>query len=504
MKKLRDLLNFISYLEIKGSIELDFTSVVYNSQKVTENSLFVAIKGTTVDGHHYISEAISRGSVIIVCEQYPELLPENITFIKVSNARKSLAEVSNFWFDFPAENIKFIGVTGTNGKTTTCFLLHSFLKWYGKKSAVIGTTGIYFGDKKIPATHTTPESLELFEIIRKIADTGIEYVVMEVSSHSLVQMRVHGINFKVAIFTNLTHDHLDYHKTLNNYADAKKILFDNLAENSIAIVNLDDPFGRMMLRDCISENKILISREKIGSEFNTESKFVLIENEEISIEGIKFTLRFEETGKTNITAGLIGKFNIDNLTYAVIAAKSLGFGIAKLPEYLDFLQGAEGRMESVRLPNGSIGIIDYAHTPDALEKALMTISDLRKQDDEEIKSRIVCVFGCGGDRDKAKRPLMGNLAGKIADFVIITSDNPRNENPIEIIDEIFAGIDDKEKNKAIIESDRRKAIILAYSICKPKDIILIAGKGHEDYQIIGNEKYFFKDKDELLKIAETK
>lgn len=502
MKKLRDLLNFISYLEIKGSIESDFSSVVYNSQKVTANSLFVAIRGTTVDGHNYISEAISRGSIIIVCEEYPELMPENITFIKVSNARKSLAEVSNFWFDFPAENIKFIGVTGTNGKTTTCFLIHSFLKWYDKKSAVIGTTGIYFGDKKIPATHTTPESLELFEIIRKIADTGIEYVVMEVSSHSLVQMRVHGINFKVAVFTNLTHDHLDYHKTLDNYADAKKILFNNLSEDTIAIVNSDDPFGRMMLTDCISDKKILISREKTGPEFNSESKFVLIESEEISIEGIKFTLRFEETSKLKIAAGLIGKFNIDNLTYAVIAAKSLGFGIAKLPEYLDFLQGAEGRMESVKLPNGAIGIIDYAHTPDALEKALMTISELRMQN-YEIKTKIVCVFGCGGDRDKAKRPLMGKIAGKIADFVLITSDNPRKENPLEIINDIYSGIDDKEKNKTIIEADRRKAISLAYSISKPKDIILIAGKGHEDYQIIGNEKYFFKDKDELLKIAET-
>lgn len=505
MKRLSEIFDWFDYIEIYGDKNQEYNSIFYNSLKVIPNSLFVAIRGSSHDGHNFIQQAIFNGARIIVCEELPEKMDSNITYVKVRNSRKSLAELSDFWFNYPAKELKMIGITGTNGKTTTAFIIQSFLKKLGKKSAVIGTTGIFFDDKKIPATHTTPESLELFGLLRNIADSGIEYVIMEVSSHSLTQFRVFGIGFKVGIFTNLTHDHLDYHKTMENYAKAKKILFDNLSENSIAIVNYDSPFSGKMLENCKSSKKYYISRlNKLKAEKSDkfDNYSVLIDKEKISIHGNTFNLKISNSINQfhlSVKSPLIGRFNIDNLTYAIAAIQSLDFDLPQLDKDTDFIHGASGRMELVKLRNGAIGIVDYAHTPDALEKALMTLREIHSA--EFLKSKLICVFGCGGNRDAFKRPMMGKIASELSDLVILTSDNPRNENPEDIISEIFSGIDEEKKINVKIVENRLEAIKTAFSLSEKNDIILLAGKGHEDYQIIGSEKFHFDDKEVLKSLA---
>jgi UDP-N-acetylmuramoyl-L-alanyl-D-glutamate--2,6-diaminopimelate ligase len=504
MKLLTEALHYLEYLDLSGKTEnIGFDSISYNSSKIEGRTVFVAIRGTTLDGHNFIHDAILNNAKIIICEEYPDKQPQNVVFVRVANSRKALAELSNFFFDFPAKKLKVIGITGTNGKTTTAFLIKSFLEKIGKKTALLGTTGIYLEEKKITATHTTPESLELFGIFRQIADAEIEYVVMEVSSHSLVQYRVQGINFISAIFTNLTHDHLDFHKTMENYALAKKILFDNLSENSVAIVNADDDYGLKMLDNCACGRKYLITRKPDMSLLRMrESAIITIQNEKIKLSGISFSLKFKsEIEKHEISgkADLIGKFNIDNLTYAVSSMYGLDLPLPDLGENSNFLKGAPGRMEVVKLPKGAIGIVDYAHTPDALEKALKTLQQIREQaHDDKNLSRIICIFGCGGNRDKAKRPLMGKIAAEFADIVVITSDNPRNEDPEIIIGEIKSGIPNHCLHKIQVIENRKEAIQLAYSLAKENDMLLVAGKGHEDYQIIGDKKYHFDDREELL------
>ncbi|OGU59516.1 MAG: UDP-N-acetylmuramoyl-L-alanyl-D-glutamate--2,6-diaminopimelate ligase [Ignavibacteria bacterium GWF2_33_9] len=503
MKNLQAFLKIIKIIEIIGKSDVNFQSISYNSSKIEEKSIFVALKGLHFDGHNFINEAIAKGAQIIVCEEFPQNINENITYVKVENTRKALAEISNFFFDYPVQKMKFIGVTGTNGKTTTAFLIQSLLKQANKKVAVIGTTGIFYGERKIPATHTTPESLELFKLFREMADDGVEWVVMEVSSHSLVQNRVWGIPFFVAIFTNLTHDHLDFHGNLENYAAAKKIIFDNLSQDSIAVVNADDEFQKFILQDCPASQKFYITRKEENSNENRENIFQ-IKNEKISFSGIKFSLdivRNNNIEKFVYDAKLIGKFNIDNLTYSLAAM--FGMHLSIKFENMDFLQGAAGRMDTVFLPNGAVGLVDYAHTPDALEKALETLEEIKENlPESENSPRIISVFGCGGDRDKEKRPKMGNIAAEKSDLAIITSDNPRTENPAKIIKDILSGIPLNNLPKVQIIINRKDAISYAYSKSKQGDIILVAGKGHEDYQIIGTEKLHFDDKEELQKLID--
>lgn len=505
MKNIWELLQWLSYKQIFGTNNANFEKITYNSSKVAANDLFVAIRGTQVDGHIFIPDAIEKGARVILCEEIPEMITPEITFIQVENSRKALAEISNYFYDFPCKNLKFIGITGTNGKTTTAFLIQSLLKKIGKRVAVIGTTGIFIDETKIPATHTTPESLELFGLFREIADQGIEWVVMEVSSHSLVQNRVWGIEFDAAIFTNLTHDHLDFHITLENYADAKKILFDGLKKEAVAIVNADDDFATHLLENCPAEKKIYVTRNiKFPNSSENSSKVLRIINEQITFSGNKFTLLVNENvgeREIEINSKLIGKFNIDNLTYSISAILGLQLSLPDMTADTDFLKGAAGRMETITLANEAIGIVDYAHTPDALEKALKTLLEIRKNTSEfEKVSKIICVFGCGGNRDKAKRPLMGKIAVNFADFVVITSDNPRTENPMDIITEIMQGIEAEIMTKVTVIENRHEAIIKAYKLSGQGDIILLAGKGHEDYQIIGKDKLYFDDREELKKL----
>lgn len=495
MKKLFSLLKSMHYLKADCQVNLDISSVEYDSRKCVEASVFVAIPGNTVDGNEFIPQAIANGAKVVVSDKIEvlDMLPREICCILVENSRQALAQLSAAWYDYPYEQLDIIGVTGTNGKTTITFLLNSIFRSAGFKTGLIGTTGIFIDDRKIPATHTTPESLELYDILRQMADEGVSKVFMEVSSHALHQKRVFGINFKGAVFTNLTHDHLDYHKTFEEYAAAKKLLFDSLGNNSIAILNGDDKYYSYMVSDTRSEKKIIIGR--------TESADILISNEKLGIGSSEFTLKYKESGiEYQFGTNLSGRFNIDNAAISAVMAMASGISAEDAANGLLNTHGAPGRMEPVKLKNGAVALVDYAHTPDALQKALNACREVIDNSGKG-SNRLICVFGCGGDRDKTKRPLMGRIAAEIADIAIITSDNPRTEEPIKIIGEIAAGVDDQRINRVELVVSRAEAIRQAVALSSEDDIILVAGKGHEDYQVIGKAKQYFSDAGELAKYS---
>lgn len=490
MKKLYDFLEGIEFKLIHGSISKDISIISYDTRKISKDSIFVAISGITFNGHDFIITAIENGASVIIQEEdnsYFEDYPE-VTFIQTENTRKALAIISNNYYGKPAEHLKMIGITGTNGKTTTTFLIKNLFESIGKKAAIIGTTGIYFGDEIILATHTTPESLELFEILNNLKEKGAKWVIMEVSSHSLVQHRVYGINFQTAIFTNLTQDHLDYHNTMHEYAQAKKIMFDNLSKKSTAIIYDNSEWSKMMAQDCKSENIIMVGRNDFDNGY--------IYDEICTLHSTEFKLNYKEQ-IYHIKSKLIGRFNIENLANAFLSLISLGYNPEEIIKHLENAEGAPGRMTTINLRNGAIGIIDYSHTPDALEKALSTCREII--DNFGSQGKLISVFGCGGNRDKTKRPIMGKISSEIADISIVTNDNPRNENPSDIANDILKGIDSEFSANVHLVLDRAEAIKQAFKNSENGDIILVAGKGHEDYQIIGSEKLHFDDREELEK-----
>ena len=462
-------------LKIINHKNINVTSICYNSQKCKENSLFVAIEGNNVDGNKYINDAIQNGAKVIVSAKLDINFVDKITYLLVQDTRLALAELSHIFYNEPAKKLICIGITGTNGKTTTAALVKSVLETANKKVGLIGTTGIFYGNKKIESTHTTPESLELAITMREMVDANIEYLIMEVSSHSIVQQRIAGIPFKIAAFTNLTHEHLDFHKTIDNYANAKKILFDSLDKNSIAIVNNDDSWSNYMVKDCKGIVK------KIGEKNNANYK---ISDINIEIAGSKFNIN-NDTINTKLTA----YFNVQNVALCYAICNELGIEKENIINGLSTSEGAIGRLQSVVVRSGATAYIDYAHTPDALEKALNSCKELL------TKGRLICVFGCGGDRDKTKRPIMGKIAEKNADIVIVTDDNPRTEDSQSIINDILKGM---ENNVKVI-ANRSEAIQYAVAISNEDDIILVAGKGHENYQIIGTQKHHFSDLEELIR-----
>ncbi|HAW07936.1 MAG TPA: UDP-N-acetylmuramoyl-L-alanyl-D-glutamate--2,6-diaminopimelate ligase [Bacteroidetes bacterium] len=488
MQKLNLLLKYIDFIKLIGNSDISVHSIEYNSKNVSQNSLFVAIKGDKFDGHQFIDEAIRKGATSIVCQDLPQNLIDNITYIQVLNSRIALAELANAFFDFPSNKLKVIGITGTNGKTTITFLLNSIFEYFHKKTAIIGTTGIYINNNKIPATHTTPESLELFGYLNQCVEQEIDYVSMEVSSHSLLQNRVHNVNFVAAAFTNLTQDHLDYHKTMQDYANAKKILFDNISPDAIVVINSDDKYSDYMISNTKAKNIIKVGRQA-GADY-------IISNEHLSLAGLDFEI-IHKNKSYKIKSKMLGKFNIDNLSQAFAIASELGINPDEIPLALKNAIGAPGRMEKYDLTNGAIAIIDYAHTPDALEKALQSLREVRLS--SNTNGKIICVFGCGGNRDQAKRPMMGRIASNLAEYIIITNDNPRLENPEKIFENILDGIPSDKRDNVEVIPEREKAIKLAIEKSSKNDIILIAGKGHEEYQIIGTEKIAFRDKDIILK-----
>ncbi len=502
MKNLEELLGVIDYELLSGIEDIAIESIEYDSRKCKPGSLFVAMRGTAADGHEFIGKATENGAVAVICDKPLSNSIDNkdVTFIKTRNSRAALARISHKWYDYPTKDIKVIGVTGTNGKTTITFLLKSIFENAGIKSGIIGTTGIFIGNEFIPSSHTTPESLELAGYFARMRDSGVKAAAIEVSSHALHQHRADCIHFDAGVFTNLTHDHLDYHKTMQEYVAAKKILFDMLGSESYALYCDESEWPAKLLKDCVAV-KYSIGR-KSTSNFRVFNEVMDMHNSVFMIETPDFENNLPDIGGLvmKFSTKLPGRYNIDNGACAIAAASVIGIPAGVIYKGLAISGGAPGRMQRIMLNTGAVGIVDYAHTPDALEKALLACKDLHKAANAE-ENKLICVFGCGGDRDRAKRPEMGKISSEIADISVITSDNPRTENPDTIIDDIFTGIDTVHIGKTTRLADRAKAIEYAVSVSGPDDIVLVAGKGHEDYQILGTEKIHFDDAEELSKFS---
>jgi len=470
--------------------DVELGGVQYDSRKVQRNDCFVAIKGGASDGHKFLQAAIANGAKVIVVEDddaIPDPLCMHAGVIKVvvPDTRKALAQIAGNYYEHPSRNMRVVGVTGTNGKTTTTHLLKSILECTGAKTGLIGTIEYRIGEKVIPATHTTPESLELQQLFTDMAKEGCTAVSMEVSSHSLDQSRVAGIDFDAAVFSNLTQDHLDYHKTMEKYFEAKKIFFDMLKPEACAVFNVDDPYGVRIASSTAAR--------KISYGIDHESD-VRAERVSLSMNGTSLDILYQGERFT-ITTPLIGRFNAYNVLSAVAAALGMGISREKIQEGISRIANVRGRFERIASPKGWTAIVDYAHTPDALENCLRTIHDILPKED---RGTIITVFGAGGDRDKTKRPLMGEIAGRMSDLVIVTSDNPRTEDPEAIIDEVLRGI--VQHASVLRESDRACAIERALCAAKKGDVVLVAGKGHEDYQIIGKEKRHFSDREVIERL----
>lgn len=482
--QLTELLNKIPTLETHGEMNSGISEIIFDSRKAVENSVYVALKGTVSDGHQFINSAIEKGSTVIICEDLPENILDEITYIKVKNASKTLGKLASNFYGNPSEKLKLIGVTGTNGKTSVTTLLFDVFKILGYNSALISTVEYRIGDEIIPSTHTTPDVLTINKILDKALKTGCEYAFMEVSSHGIHQDRIEGLNFKIAGFTNITHDHLDYHHTFLEYLNTKKRFFDELPASAVAITNLDDKNGMVMLQNTSAKQKSYAM--KTMADFH--GKLL-----EADFNGMMLNFNNKEVWTT-----ITGKFNVYNLLLVFGIASECGFQDEEILMAISQLKRVKGRFETIKSPGGIFFIVDYAHTPDALENILDSINEIRTKNE-----RLICVFGCGGDRDTTKRPEMGKVAASKATLAIITSDNPRTENPQEIIKDIEAGVNPENYNKFLSITDRKDAIKSAIKFAEAKDIILVAGKGHETYQDINGVKHHFDDKEvieELLHV----
>lgn len=483
--KVKEILVNCNLLEIVGNKDLDISKISFDSRTVENGTLFFAVRGTQVDGHNYIDKAIEKGAIAIVCEQLPATLNNAVTYIKVDNSAYVLGMSASNFFDNPSKRLKLTGVTGTNGKTTIATLLYRLFTDAGYVCGLLSTIENIVDHEVIPSTHTTPDPIELNALLKKMVDKGCEYAFMEVSSHSVDQDRIAGLEFAGGIFTNLTHDHLDYHKTMANYRNAKKKFFDNLPANAFALTNLDDKNGAVMLQN--TKAKRLTYALKHDADF----KGVVLESH---FDGMMI-----KVNGTEMFTQLVGGFNASNLLAIYGAAISLGFDKNELLVEISKLKGANGRFDMVHSDCGIVGIVDYAHTPDALENVLKTINDVRCH-----KETLITVVGCGGNRDTTKRPEMAAVAAKMSDKVILTSDNPRNEDPDEIIRQMKEGLDEEAKRHVLSITNRREAIRTAVALASKGDIILLAGKGHENYQEINGVKNHFDDKEELSEALKEK
>jgi len=484
MRILSDLLYKAGSDAIKGSTTVAIASLHFSSKEKMENGLFVAIKGTVTDGHKFIGQAIENGAIAVVCESLPDLLIDGITYVQVQSSSVALAFIAANFYDNPSEKLKLIGVTGTNGKTTTATMLYRLFTSMGYTSGLISTVKNCIGEKAFPATHTTPDPLLLNRLLNQMVQSGCSYCFMEVSSHAVVQNRIDGLKFAGGVFTNITHDHLDYHKTFENYINAKKRFFDRLTSEAFALVNIDDRNARIMIQNCKARVK------SFGLKTLADFRAKVIEN---SFNGLQLMI-----DGTDVSCRLIGSFNAYNLLGIYAVAVTCGLEKVDVLRVVSLLDPVEGRFEVISSVNKVIGIVDYAHTPDALENVLNTIEDIRTGNEQ-----LITVVGCGGNRDSAKRPLMASIATEISDRVIFTSDNPRNEDPAEIIHQMQDGVSPQYYKKVLIIPDRREAIKTACTLAASGDIILIAGKGHETYQEIKGVKYPFDDKQVLIEIFNT-
>jgi UDP-N-acetylmuramoyl-L-alanyl-D-glutamate--2,6-diaminopimelate ligase len=474
MMALRDILYKVTLNAVVGSTSVSVNAVNFDSRKVENDDLFVAIKGQIADGHEYIDIAIKNGAKSIVCETLPDSLFDGITYVEVDNSNKALAVIASNYFGNPSENLRLIGVTGTNGKTTVASLLYQLFKKAGFKVGLLSTVKIMVDNTQYKATHTTPDSLTINKYLNEMNIAGVEFCFMEVSSHGIHQYRTEGLHFEGGIFTNLSHDHLDYHKTFAEYRDVKKKFFDELSPKSFALVNVDDKNGLVMLQNTKARKHTYALKEY------ADYKSQILENQ---FGGLLLKINDSE-----VWTRLIGNFNAYNILAIYATAELLGLEKVEILRLISDLESVSGRFQYVVSNEKITAIVDYAHTPDALKNVLETINGIRTKNEE-----LITVLGCGGDRDKTKRPKMGHIASALSTKVIFTSDNPRSEDPEAILSEIEKGVEPQNFKKVLTISDRKQAIKTACQMAQPNDIVLIAGKGHETYQEIKGERFDFDD-----------
>ncbi len=483
MQTLQNILYKVRLQQVVGNTAIEVSSIAIDSRKVEKSSVFVAINGVQSNGHLFIDKAIEAGAVAIVCETIPSIIQENITYIEVKDSSEAIAMMAHQFYGEPSKKVKLVGVTGTNGKTTIATLLFKLFNQLGYSCGLISTVQNQIGTTIIPATHTTPDAVSLNKLLAQMVNEGCTHIFMECSSHAIHQKRIAGLQFTGALFSNITHDHLDYHKTFDEYIKVKKKFFDDLPSTAFAITNADDKRGMVMLQNT-NAKKYAYSLKTLA-----DFKGKILDN---ALTGLQMIVN-----ETEVHFRLIGEFNAYNLLAVYGAAICLGEDKYQVLTALSMLTGAEGRFDYIVSNRQIIGIIDYAHTPDALENVLSTIKKLRKGYEQ-----IITVVGCGGDRDKTKRPIMAQTACNLSDKVILTSDNPRSEEISDILKDMETGLDSAAKRKYISISDRKEAIKTAVSLAKEEDIILVAGKGHEKYQDIKGTKYPFDDKAVLLEVLE--
>jgi UDP-N-acetylmuramoyl-L-alanyl-D-glutamate--2,6-diaminopimelate ligase len=481
LKKLKDILNNVNPIKIIGITDIAITDVHFDSRKVSKGSVFVAVPGTQADGHAFIPKALELGASVVVCERLPETPEKDVVWVVVKNSSDALGWMAANFYDNPSERLHLVGITGTNGKTTTVTMLYRLFKSLGYKVGLISTVTYFVDEKEYESTHTTPDQLALNKLMAEMVEAGCQYCFMEVSSHALSQNRVSGLKFKGALFSNLTHDHLDFHSSFDNYLKAKKSFFDNLDKDAFALVNLDDRNGRVMVQNTNAQIRTYAMHTM------ADLKVKVVESH---FDGMQLVL-----DGTDFWTPIIGEFNAYNLLAIYGAAILLGEDKLEVKRLLSTFREVRGRFETVRSKNGITAIVDYAHTPDALVNVLKTIHQIRKGDEQ-----LITVVGAGGNRDKTKRPIMAKVCAEQSDKLIITSDNPRFEEPEDIIKDMMAGVELLYKSKTLAITDRREAIKTAVMMARPGDIILVAGKGHETYQDVKGVKSHFDDHEELMKI----
>ena len=478
MKKLKDILYKVSVEAVYGDTNLEVSQVNFDSRKVSKGDLFVAQKGVTVDGHKFISKAIELGAISIICEDIPEKKTDGVTYVQVKDANETLAIVASNFYDNPSSKLNLVGVTGTNGKTTIASLLYQLFFKAGYKTGLLSTVKILVDRKEYDATHTTPDSVTINKYLNEMVEAGVDYCFMEVSSHGIHQKRTEGLDFSGGIFTNLSHDHLDYHKTFAEYRDVKKSFFDSLSKTAFVLTNIDDKNGNVMVQNTRAKKRTYALKTL------ADYKAKIIEK--------RFSGTLLSMDGTEVWTKLIGTFNAYNLLAIVGTANELGLDKFEVLTILSELESVSGRFQYIVSDNGVTAIVDYAHTPDALKNVLETINDIRTDNE-----KLITVVGCGGDRDKTKRPKMAHIASHLSNQAIFTSDNPRSENPETILEEMEAGVSPENYKKTLTILDRRQAIKTACKFSESGDILLIAGKGHETYQEINGERFHFDDLEEV-------
>ena len=482
MAILKDILYKTSLVSTAGSMDREISHIAFDSRKVMENTLFIAVSGTQVDGHDFIDQAISSGADVVVCERMPQNMREGITYVSVKDSSQALGFIASNFYGNPSAKLRLVGVTGTNGKTTVATLLHKLFRGLGHNTGLLSTVVNKINEEEIPSSHTTPDAISLNALLHDMVEQGCKYAFMEVSSHAIEQNRVAGQQFAGALFTNISHDHLDYHKTFDAYISAKKKLFDGLSAESFALTNVDDKRGSVMLQNTKAK------KQSYALKRVADFKGKLISN---TLQG----LEMEIDNNADVWFRLIGDFNAYNLLAVYATAILLGEPKEEVLTKMSALEGAPGRFEQVPSNSNITAIVDYAHTPDALKNVLETIAEFRGE-----ARQVITVVGCGGNRDREKRPVMASIACKWSDKVILTSDNPRNEDPMDILKDMQAGVSVAEVKKTIVQPDREEAIKMACMLAEENDIVLVAGKGHETYQEIKGVKHPFDDKEVLKRM----